>query len=161
MEALANLGIDGKLLLAQVVNFAILLWVLKRYAYKPMLDMMDARSAKIEKGLSDAENATKKLTEIEQKEKEVLGAAQAEGKQILAAAEESAKKRDTAKLAETEAQVKKLLADSEAKMTADQAKMLAEAKGELAETVLLAVEKILREKLDAGKEKEMIEKMLK
>jgi F-type H+-transporting ATPase subunit b len=161
MEALANLGIDGKLLLAQVVNFAILLWVLKRYAYKPMLDMMDARSAKIEKGLSDAENATKKLAEIEQKEKEVLGAAQAEGKQILAAVEESAKKRDAAKLAETEAQVKKLLADSEAKMTADQAKMLAEAKGELAETVLLAVEKILREKLDAGKEKEMIEKMLK
>ena len=161
MEALANLGIDGKLLLAQVVNFAILLWVLKRYAYKPMLDMMDARSAKIEKGLSDAENATKKLAEIEQKEKEVLGAAQAEGKQILAAAEESAKKRDAAKLAETEAQVKKLLADAEAKMTADQAKMLAEAKGELAETVLLAVEKILREKLDAGKEKEMIEKMLK
>jgi F-type H+-transporting ATPase subunit b len=43
MDALANIGVDWKLLLAQVVNFGILLWVLKRYAYQPMLKMMDGR----------------------------------------------------------------------------------------------------------------------
>lgn len=157
MEALANLGIDGKLLLAQMVNFAILLWVLKRYAYKPMLAMMDERSSKIEKGLKDAEQAGEKLREIEEKEKEVLAAAKAEAKKMIIDAEESAKKRDEAKLAETEERVKKLLADAEGKMTDDRAKMLADAKAELAETVVMAVEKILREKVDAVKEKEMIE----
>ncbi|MFZ1720533.1 MAG: F0F1 ATP synthase subunit B [Candidatus Moraniibacteriota bacterium] len=146
MDALSNIGVDWKLLLAQVVNFGILLFILKRYAYQPMLKMMDERTAKIEKGLLDAEAAQVKLREMEEKERAVLAEARAEAKKILTETEESAKKRDALKVAETEERVKKLLADAEVKISDDRAKMLADAKGELAETVLLAVEKILREK---------------
>lgn len=146
MDALANIGVDWKLLLAQVVNFGILLWVLKRYAYQPMLKMMDERTAKIERGLLDAEAAQVKLHEMEDKEKAVLLEARAEAKKILAETDEAAKKRDASRAAETEERVKKLLADAEVKMSDDRAKMLADAKGELAETVVLAVEKILKEK---------------
>lgn len=146
MEALANIGVDWKLLLAQVVNFGILLFVLKRYAYQPMLKMMDERTAKIERGLLDAEAAQVKLREMEEKEKAVLMEARAEAKKILVETDEAAKKRDALKVAETEERVKKLLADAEVKISDDRSKMLADAKGELAETVLLAVEKILKEK---------------
>lgn len=146
MEALANLGIDWKLLLAQVVNFAILLWILKRYAYKPMLQMLDERTSKIERGLLDAEAAQVKLREMEEKEKAVLSEARAEAKKILAETDEAAKKRDAMKTAETEEQVKKLLLDAEVKITEDRAKMLAQAKAELAETVVMAVEKVLKER---------------
>lgn len=147
MDALANLGIDWKLLLAQVVNFGILLFVLKRYAYQPMLKMMDDRTSRIERGLSDAEAATVKLREMEEKEKAVLSAARAEAKRLLAETDEAGKKRDAMKIAETEARVKKLLADAEVKIAFDQEKMLAQAKTELAETVVMAVEKILKEKV--------------
>jgi F-type H+-transporting ATPase subunit b len=147
MDALANIGVDWKLLLAQVVNFGILLWVLKRYAYQPMLKMMDERTAKIERGLLDAEAAQVKLREMEEKEKAVLLEARAEAKKILAETDDAAKKRDALKVAETEERVKKLLADAEVKINDDRSKMLAEAKSELAETVLLAVERILREKV--------------
>lgn len=160
MEALANLGIDWKLLLAQVVNFVVVLLVLKRFAYQPMLKLLDERTAKIEKGLADAENAGKKLGEMEVREKAVLSEARSEAKRILVEADEAAQKRDAAKIAETEARVKKILQESEAKMVADQKKMLEEAKFELAGTVLLAVEKILREKMDSAKEKELIERNL-
>ena len=71
MEALANLGIDWKLLLAQVVNFVVVLLVLRRFAYQPMLRLLDERTHKIEKGLADAESATRKLGEMETKEKAV------------------------------------------------------------------------------------------
>ncbi len=160
MEALANLGIDWKLLLAQVVNFVVVLLVLKRFAYKPMLKLLDERTAKIEKGLADAESAGKKLGEMEVREKAVLSEARSEAKRILAETDEAAQKRDAAKIAETEVRVKKLLQESEVKMVADQKKMLEEAKSELAGTVLLAVEKILREKMDSAKEKELIERNL-
>jgi len=146
MEALANLGIDWKLLLAQVVNFAILLWILKRYAYKPMLQMLDERTSKIERGLQDAEAASVKLREMEEKEKAVLSEARSEAKRILAETDEAAKKRDAMKAAETEERVKKLLSDAEVKMNDDRAKMLSDAKSELAETVVMAVEKVLKEK---------------
>lgn len=160
MEALANLGIDWKLLLAQVVNFVVVLLVLKRFAYQPMLKLLDERTAKIEKGLADAENAGKKLGEMEVREKAVLSEARSEAKRILVEADEAAQKRDAAKIAETESRVKKMLQESEVKMVADQKKMLEEAKSELAGTVLLAVEKILREKMDSAKEKELIERNL-
>ncbi len=145
MDALANIGVDWKLLLAQVVNFGILLWVLKRYAYKPMLAMMDERTTKIERGLADAEAAQVKLREMEEKEKQILSEARSEAKKIIAEMDEAAKKRDALKLAETEERVKKLLADAEVKIAEDRSRMLLDAKGELAETVTLAVEKILKE----------------
>lgn len=148
MEALANIGVDWKLLLAQVVNFGVLLFILKRYAYKPMLQMLDERTSKIEQGLSDAEAAQVKLREMEEKEKAVLSEARAEAKRILSETEEAAKKRDAMKTAETEERVKKLLADAEVKIALDQTKMIAQAKAELAETVVLAVEKILKEKIN-------------
>lgn len=160
MEALANLGIDWKLLVAQVVNFAVVLLVLKRFAYQPMLKLLDERTAKIEKGLADAENAGKKLSEIEIQEKAILMEARTEAKRILTETDEAAKKRDAAQIAETEKRVKKILHESELKIAEDQKKMLDEAKRELGETVLLAVEKVLREKMDATKEKEFIERQV-
>lgn len=160
MEALANLGIDWKLLLAQVVNFVVVLLVLKRFAYQPMLKLLDERTAKIEKGLVDAESASRKLSEMEMKEKAVLADARTEAKRILAETDEAAAKRDAAKMTETEARVKKLLEESENKIAEDRKKMLEEAKRELADTVLMAVEKVLSEKMDSAKEKELIERNL-
>lgn len=114
MEALANLGIDWKLLLAQVVDFVIVLLVLKRFAYQPMLKLLDERTAKIEKGLADAEHAGQKLSEIETKED--IAEARTEAKRILAETDEVAKKRDAAQMRETEMRVKKLLHESEVKI---------------------------------------------
>ncbi len=160
MEALANLGIDWKLLLAQVVNFVIVLIVLKRFAYQPMLKLLDERTAKIARGLADAELAQNKLSEMEEKERAVLAEARTEAKRILVETDENARKRDAIKISETEAKVKKLLEESEMKMVADQKKMIEEAKLELAGVVLLTVEKVLREKVDSAKEKELIERHL-
>lgn len=160
MEALANLGIDWKLLLAQVVNFVIVLIVLKRFAYQPMLKLLDERTAKIARGLADAELAQNKLSEMEEKERAVLAEARTEAKRILVETDENARKRDAIKISETEAKVKKLLEESGMKMVADQKKMIEEAKLELAGVVLLTVEKVLREKVDSAKEKELIERHL-
>ncbi|MBI2439325.1 MAG: F0F1 ATP synthase subunit B [Candidatus Moranbacteria bacterium] len=161
MDVLAKLGIDGKLLLAQAVNFIILLWVLKRFAYRPILDFLEQRTQRIEQGLKDAEAAQAKLAEMEKQEKEVLVAARKEARELLVAAEASAKKRDQERLRETEERVKKLLAEAEAKRNEEREKMLADTKNELAETVVLAVEKVLREKMDSATEKAFIEKSVR
>lgn len=148
MDALAQLGIDWKLLLAQVVNFGILLFILKRFAYQPMLRLMDERSAKIEQGLKDAEEAAKKLRSVEEEEKTILAGARQQAKELLVETDKAAKERDALKLSETEARVKKLLSDAEAKLEDDRMRMIEDAKRELSETVMLAVEKLLKEKAE-------------
>lgn len=156
MDALANLGINWKLFAAQAVNFLILLWVLKRYAYKPMLEFLEQRSERIEKGLKDAEAAQAKLASMEVQEKETFAKAHAEARTIVALAEETAKKRDALHLAETEAKTKRFVEDARVKIEEEKQKIMAEAKAEIADVVLLSVEKILREKIDTKKDEEII-----
>ena len=148
MDALANLGIDIKLLAAQVINFALLLLILRRFAYQPMLQLMDERSARIEQGLKDAEAAAKKLRSVEEEEKTILAGARQQAKELLVETDRAAKERDTIKLSETEARIKKLLSDAEAKLADDRTRMVEDAKRELSETVMLAVEKLLKEKTE-------------
>ena len=51
------MGVDFITLLAQIVNLAILIWLLKKFLYKPLLDMIDARPAKILNDVQDAQKA--------------------------------------------------------------------------------------------------------
>lgn len=159
MEALANLGIDGKLFLAQAINFLVLLFILRRFAYRPMLEFLEKRSDRIEQGLKDAEAAHKKLAQMETTEQETLARAREEARAIMSTAESVAKKRDAERLAETEAKTKLFLEDARVKIEEEKIKILAEAKQEIAEVVTLAVEKILKEKVDTTKDKELIAKI--
>ena len=160
MDALAHLGINAKLLIAQVVNFAILLFVLKRYAYRPILKLLDERSAKIEKGLADAEQAALTLKETSAEEKRILSEARAEVRALMTATEESAKKRDADQLVLTEQKTNQLLEEARLKIEGERRKMLAEAREEVSLIVTLAVEKVLKEKIDVSKDAALIEKMI-
>ncbi len=160
MEILEKLGIDWKLLLAQAVNFLILLWVLRRYAYKPILKALEARTKKIEQGLKDAETSQSKLQSVIEEEKKILVAAREEARNILVEAEASAKKRDTLMLEETKEKIDRMIVETDKHLGEKQAKLLREAKEELAETVMLATKKILGEKVDASLDGELIKKSL-
>lgn len=160
MEALANLGIDWKLFVAQGVNFLVLLFVLRRYAYGPMLEFLEKRSERIEQGLKDAEAAQVKLAEMEAEEKKVLAVARDEARAIVNAAEVSAKKRDALRLTETETNTRRLLDEAMIKIEEEKKKMLLEVKQEVVEVALLAVEKILKENIDPKKDQSFIEKTL-
>src|ERR1051325_6896715 len=64
-DLLNKLGIDWRLLLAQAVNFGLVLVVLRFTVYKPLLNVLKKRREKIEKGLHDAELAEKHLSEAD------------------------------------------------------------------------------------------------
>lgn len=160
MEALANLGIDWKLFLAQAINFLVLLFILRRYAYRPMLEFLETRSDRIEQGLKDAEAAQVKLAQMETKEKATLATARDEARAIVNAAEAAAKKRDAERLAETEVKTKRFLEDARVKIEEEKQRVLSEAKQEIASLVVLSVEKILKEKIDGEKDKALIKQMI-
>jgi F-type H+-transporting ATPase subunit b len=160
MEILHKLGIDWKLLLAQGVNFLILLYILKRFAYGPMLRFLDEREARIEDGLKNAEAAAKKLTEAQAEQTKVLAEAQKEARGIVEEALAVAKRRDGENLEKTKEEIARMLTASQAEIASEKNKMLQEAKQELASLVVSATEKITKEKIDATKNKELLEKAI-
>jgi len=85
-----QLGVDWKLLLSQAVNFMILLFVLTRFVYRPLLKIMKERREVIEKGLKGAEEARARLQEIESERTTRLAVADRKAVEIIAGAEKDA-----------------------------------------------------------------------
>jgi F-type H+-transporting ATPase subunit b len=160
-ELIKTFHIDAKLLIAQLVNFTIVLLVLWKFAYKPILKTMNDRSNKIEKGLKDAEEANKKVIEMGEKEKEVLTNARKEAQVIIANAEDAAKKSKEQIAGEAKTQAEKILESAKIQIEEEKQKLLKEVKSEIGDLIVAATEKIIGEKIDKSKDKELIEKVIK
>ena len=161
MDVLAKLGIEWKLLLAQVVNFLILLFVLRRYAYRPMLEFLEKRSKRIEQGLRDAKAAGEKLLSIEARERETLEKAREEASSVIARAREASEKVGAKILAESKAESERLLSEARKKLDGEREAMRAELKKELVGLVLLATEKVVGEKLKHAKDEDLVRDAVK
>lgn len=83
MEILKNFGFEPTLFVAQIVNFLIILFVLKRFLYKPVLSTLKQRKDTIEDGLRKAEEAQKLLEKMKKEEKEILKMANIQARKLL------------------------------------------------------------------------------
>ncbi|WOI35574.1 F0F1 ATP synthase subunit delta [Alteromonas sp. CI.11.F.A3] len=84
--------IDWFTVIAQIINFLILVWLLKRFLYKPILDGIDAREHKISRVISSAETKKKNAEALENQYKDKLTNIDAERSAIIKLAKEEAQK---------------------------------------------------------------------
>ncbi len=89
MDILSQFGVNPLLLAAQVVNFLILLFVLKKFLYGPILKVLEKRKLTIEQSLKHAEEIEQKLVAISEEEEKRLIKASQEGEKIIKQASES------------------------------------------------------------------------
>ncbi len=135
---LATFGVDWSHLLAQVVSFCIVCLILYRFAYRPVLAMLEVRRQQIAQGLANAEQIKAQLAQTEAQRQEVMTQANAEATKFIEEARAAA-----AHLQERETQ--KAIAAAElimikARETAaqDHERMLAELKREVGRLVVQA-----------------------
>lgn len=157
-QLIQTFHIDVKLLIAQIVNFLIVLFVLYKFAYGPILKTLNDRTKKIEKGINDADEARKKLEEVSISEKEILTNAKKEAQEIIKKGEEAAGKNASEIVAEAKNQTEKMLSQAKIQIEEEKKKILQEVKGEIAGLIVAATEKIITEKLDPEKDKALIER---
>jgi len=159
MELLSKLGIDWKLLIAQIINFLVLMAVLYKFLYKPVLKMLDDRKEKIDKSLKHAEEIEKNLFKSEADKAKVLQEARNEAGKILAAAKEMSEKirEDLSNKAKMESLA--ILEQGKKQLATEKDLMFKEIKGEVANMVKIAAEKILKN-TGADVDKKVIERTL-
>lgn len=90
MDVLHNFGVEWQLLLAQIVNFLIIFYLLKRFLYKPLFNLLKKRETAIKEGLSKADESKKALEEALEKEKKIIKDAHDTAKKIVQEAKEQA-----------------------------------------------------------------------
>ncbi len=160
MDVLTSFGFDYKLLIASVINFVILLFILNKVLYKPLLAVLDQRKKTIAESLENAQTIEQKLHQTEAEHKKVLHEAREQAAQILAKAEESAKNARAKIMADAQTQAQNLLEKTEQQLQQQAHAMRQEINAHTAEIVVAATRTILEKNTPPAVNKEMAEKTL-
>jgi F-type H+-transporting ATPase subunit b len=160
MGLIKALGIDGRILLAQFINFAILIWVLWRYAYKPVFKILEERKEKVGKGLDDAEKAALNLKEAEEEKIKIILEARQEAIKVLEQAHLKGEERQQEIIKKAEQEIGAIMEKERSKIAAEKSNSLAELKGEVSNLVMIALQKFLEDNLDDKKDKELVAKIV-
>lgn len=143
-DFISKFGVDGKLLLSQVVNFLLLMVILRVAVYGPVVAMLRARKEKIEKGLSDADAAGKRLEEIDVLKAEEMRKADAEAQKLMKATEERAKAHEAELMKSADAKAEHVMQEAKKLIAAKKAQMEEEVRIESIALVKAAVIKTVQ-----------------
>lgn len=141
------LGIDLKLIIAQIINFAILFFLLRKFLFGPLGGMIEDRSAKIDKGLKDAEIASSDRQKAEESAAKIEEKALSEASEMLKKSKTEASKEAAAILKKANEQADKLMSAAKAEASEAKGKALKEARSEISDIVVIALDKIVGNEL--------------
>ncbi|MEK7509737.1 MAG: F0F1 ATP synthase subunit B [Patescibacteria group bacterium] len=145
-ELFAAFGLNWKLLLIQALNFGILLYVLWRFLYDPVLKMIDERRKRIAEGVQKAEAADRRLAEADSEGKGIVASASKEAEALVSSARNRADEQASDILKRSQEHADQVLADAQARAEEARRQALAAGEKEIARAAMLAAEKILKEK---------------
>jgi F-type H+-transporting ATPase subunit b len=154
------LGINLPSLLAQLINFTLLMVLLSVLAYKPLLRVMDERRKRIQEGLEAAEESKNRLSETEKEVARELEKARQEGQALISQAQQMSSRIQEEGQTQARAEAEQLLerARSEIQMERDSA--IAELRREFASLTIIAAERVIRRSLDQETHRQLIEEVL-
>lgn|SRR3990167_5142264 len=159
--AVAVLGLNGKLFVAQLINFGLLVLILWRLLYKPLVGFMEDRSKRIAEGLAKASLYEEKLKKLELERQNVLAKADSESQKILVLADEEVKRISAAGKVEAERAAAETIARANREIEQAKKDMIGEVRRQSADLVILAAEKVIHKRLDEPADRQLIERALK
>ncbi|MEO0136123.1 MAG: F0F1 ATP synthase subunit B [candidate division WOR-3 bacterium] len=161
MEALTKLGINPLLLIAQIINFLILLWVLNKFLYKPILKLFKDRSSKIEEGIKTAEALKKQAAEAEEKHRQLIEEAKKEAHRIIEQATKLGDEEKKKIIALANEEARKIVEKTMQEINAEKQNIMAEIKKEVGAMVVTLSAELIRKRLDEKTQRELIEEAIK
>lgn len=157
----ASFGLSTQLFIFQLVNFAIVAAILWFLILKPLTKTMGERKKIIDESLENAKKVEDNLLKSEQKFKEKLDEAKKESYKIIEKAVKEGEKLSAEVKTKAKKDIEFLVDQAKVKIQSERQETMENIKKEAANLVVLALEKILNEKIDSKKDKELIEEALK
>jgi F-type H+-transporting ATPase subunit b len=136
-------GIDLPYLMAQIISFAIVAFLLYKFAFKPVLATIEERQAKIEEGLNYADEMKSKLADAEEQHTARIKEASLEAQQIIHEARETGKEMIDRQSQEATERAEQMIAIAEQAIELERKKMVADVRKEIARLVVLTTSRVL------------------
>ncbi len=154
------LGIQVGQLVTQLFSFGILIFLLWRFAYRPILAALDARSARVQASMEQADRIERQLAETEQRNEQILTEARREAQQIIANARDIGEKQIAQARDAARDEAQKQLDLSLAQLRAEEQRAKNELRQEYADLVIRAASRVVRQELDPKKHLTLIDQTL-
>ncbi len=144
-----------------VITFLVLLFILRKFAWKPILGAVSEREEGIKTALASAENARKEMENLQADNERILKEARAERETMLKEAREIKNKLIADAKEEAQVQANNMIAQAQAAIISEKKAAMAELKSQVADLSIEIAEKVVRGEL-ANKDKQMslVESML-
>ena len=160
-ETLEMLGIQWQKLLVQGIDFGVALFVLWKFAYQPIFNILDARKAKIADGLDNADKIKAELAKTEAARQHILNQATDLANQMIEQAREAANRVREVETQKAIAAAEQIIAKAREASAQDHAKMLAELKREVGRLVVQTTTTVTGKILTADDQKRLAEETQK
>ena len=161
MDFLSDFGVQPILLAAQAVNFLVLLFILNKFLYKPVLKTLDQRKQKVSQSLKDAAEIEKKLAQIELDQEKALQAATTEAKKIINEATESGNQIINDAHLKAAHDIQLMVNKSNTQISLEKDRLNQEIKAELADMIAAGLKVISGKVLSDKDKKELLDRSIK
>ncbi len=150
-------GWNWQLFLSQVVSFCIVAFLLRRFAYKPILAVLEERRRRIEEGLINADKIKKELAEAEKRYQEILAKANADAQKMIDEARESSAHLAERKEQEAIAAAEQIMVKAREASALEHERTMAELKDELGRLVVDTTAKVTGKVLTSDDQRRLLE----
>jgi F-type H+-transporting ATPase subunit b len=154
------LDVSPGLIIWTVVTFILLLLILKKLAWKPILGALEERENYIKDSLEKSQKARDEAEKLLQENKANLAKAEDDAQKVIAQAREMAEKLLNQKTIESETKIKKMMEDAQAEIKRKTDESFIALKDQVALIAIEAAEKLLRENLDKEKQIKIVGKFI-
>jgi F-type H+-transporting ATPase subunit b len=155
-----NIGINLPLLLAFLLNFGIVFVLLMIFGYKPIMNMLDKRQAKIRESMEQADRIREQTAKSEEQMKAHLEAARKEGQAIILQASQMGEKMKEEAREGARKEASAVIERARVEIERDRDKAIEGLRGEFADIAIMAAEKVINESLDKKKHQKLIDEVL-
>ena len=153
--------LDPGLFVWTILTFLLLVFVLAKFAWKPLLKMLQDREDMIRSSLEDAEKAKSELERLNEESEAIMAKARSEAQSILADGKAAAEKVKDGIIAKSKEQANKIREDAGNQIQVEKDKAISEIKEEVVNLTLSVAEKLIQKNLSDADNKSLIEESLK
>ncbi len=154
------LGFNLPALIAQLINFTLLLVLFSLFLYKPLMRVLDERKKRIQEGLEASDEAKQRLSQTEQDVARELERARQDGQGLIAQAQQVAGRIQDEARQSARAEAEHLIERARGEIQLERDSAIADLRREFAGLAIAAAERVIKRSLDAKAHKQLIEEVL-
>lgn len=159
-SVLTTLGIDGYAFLWHTLNFIVLIGLLYKFLYGPVVGLLDERTKQIEESLAAAERAQAEVAQADREREELLTTTRREIQEMMTTAQQVAERIQAEARTTAQQEAQRIIETARQEADAERTQAMAELRREVASLAVQAAERIISKNLDDQAQRQLVDEFL-